>query len=139
VKRIEDFTLDAGERRGLAWLLTRGRSSRKVRHLLIDVNFWKSFIHRRLTTALGDRGSISLFKSADDHRMLCDHLTSERCEIVMAGRTIEEWELIAAGRDNHWLDCLVGAAVAASIQGCALITNSKPPKQRVPLAQMGRK
>ena len=22
-----------------------------------------------------------------------------------------------AGRDNHWLDCLVGSAVAASIQG----------------------
>jgi hypothetical protein len=29
---------------------------------------------------------------------------------------VDEWKAIP-GRDNHWLDCLVGAAVAASFTG----------------------
>ena len=36
------------------------------------------------------------------------------------GRTVDEWKLRAAAVDNHWLDCLVGCAVAASIQGAIL-------------------
>ena len=36
------------------------------------------------------------------------------------GRTVDEWKLRVAGLDNHWLDCLVGAAVAASMQGAVL-------------------
>jgi hypothetical protein len=36
------------------------------------------------------------------------------------GRVVDEWKLRAGGPDNHWLDCLVGCAVAASIQGAVL-------------------
>ena len=36
------------------------------------------------------------------------------------GRTVDEWKLRAAAVDNHWLDCLVGCAVAASVQGAVL-------------------
>jgi len=36
------------------------------------------------------------------------------------GRTVDEWKLRADGRDNHWLDCLVGCAVAASMEGAVL-------------------
>jgi len=36
-----------------------------------------------------------------------------------------------AGLDNHWLDCLVGVAVAASIQGAVLFgTDAKPTPSR---------
>ncbi|HKQ50401.1 MAG TPA: hypothetical protein VJZ71_20170 [Phycisphaerae bacterium] len=31
------------------------------------------------------------------------------------GRTVEEWKLRVDGSDNHWLDGVVGCAVAASI------------------------
>jgi hypothetical protein len=31
------------------------------------------------------------------------------------GRVVDEWKM--GGRDNHWWDCIVGAAVAASIAG----------------------
>jgi hypothetical protein len=48
--------------------------------------------------------------------MLIDHLTAEYPVRVEAkGRVVDEWKM--AGRENHWLDCLVGSAVAASIAG----------------------
>jgi hypothetical protein len=47
------------------------------------------------------------------------------------GRTVDERKLRVDGLDNHWLDCLVGAAVAASIQGAVLFdTDAKPAPSR---------
>ncbi|MCA9139840.1 MAG: hypothetical protein KDB00_23870, partial [Planctomycetales bacterium] len=36
------------------------------------------------------------------------------------GRTVDEWKARPEQPDNHWLDCLVGSAVAASMQGAVL-------------------
>ena len=36
------------------------------------------------------------------------------------GRTVDEWKARPEQPDNHWLDCLVGCAVAASMQGAVL-------------------
>lgn len=36
------------------------------------------------------------------------------------GRTVDEWKSRPEQPDNHWLDCLVGTAVAASMQGALL-------------------
>ena len=33
---------------------------------------------------------------------------------------MDEWKLRVEGLDNHWLDCLVGTAVAASMEGAVL-------------------
>ena len=55
------------------------------------------------------------------------------------GRTVDEWKPRAAAVENHWLDCLVGSAVAASIQGTILPgTDVKPlPKRpRVKLSEL---
>ena len=114
-----------------------GRSS--VRHVVYDTNYWKSFIHARLAVPMGDPGCLSLFGGwhgrpgresvastsrggRDLHRLLAEHLTAEyRVKTEGRGRTVDEWRLRADGRDNHGLDCLVGAAVAASIQGAVLL------------------
>ena len=49
--------------------------------------------------------------------MYVDHLTAERAVRVEArGRIKDEWDL-PGGKDNHYWDTLVGAAVAASICG----------------------
>ncbi len=71
---------------------------------------------------MGDPGCLSLFgRDAARHRLLADHLTSEyRVKTEGRGRTVDEWKLRVTGLDNHWLDCLVGAAVAASMQGAVL-------------------
>ena len=85
-----------------------------------------------------DAGCLSLFGKAgekapaDLHRMLADHLIAEyRVTTEGRGRTHEEWRLRLAGSDNHWLDCAVGCAVAASMQGVSLpVTQSTKPVPR---------
>jgi Phage terminase large subunit (GpA). len=63
---------------------------------------------------LGDPEAITLHDG--NHDMLIVHLTSEfPVRTEARGRVVDEWK--KAGRDNHWFDCLVGAAVAASIAG----------------------
>jgi hypothetical protein len=71
---------------------------------------------------MGDPGCLSLFgRDETAHRLLADHLTSEyRVRAAAQGRTVDEWKLRATRPDNHWLDALVGCAVAASIQGATL-------------------
>jgi len=83
---------------------------------------------------MGDRGCLSLFgEKPDAHRLLADHLTSEfRVKTTGRGRDVDEWKLRPGRPDNHWLDCLTGAAVAASMLGVSL-TETKgegPPGKR---------
>jgi hypothetical protein len=115
-------------------------NQRGLRHVLIDTNFWKSFIHSRLATPMGDPGCLSLFKDAD-HQMLADHLSAEQPTSVTAKeRTVEQWDLIP-NRDNHFLDCLELATVAASVCGSVLTIvgeNVTPPKKRVKLSALAR-
>jgi len=71
---------------------------------------------------MGDPGCLSLFgRQGSEHQLLAEHLTAEyRVRTEARGRIVDEWKLRPDGRDNHWFDCLVGCAVAASIQGAAL-------------------
>ena len=99
----------------------------QVRHVLFDTNWWKSFVHARLGTAMGDHGCLSLFASAD-HRLLADHLTAELPIATEGrGRKVDEWKL-PPGRDNHWFDCLVGCAMLASLVGCRLPAGKPAPR-----------
>jgi len=108
--------------------------------VVFDTNYWKSFVHARLDVAMGDPGCLLLFgRKAEQHRLLAEHLTSEyRVKTQGRGRTVDEWKLRVDGLDNHWLDCLVGSAVAASMQGAALFgTDAKPaPKRRIRLSEL---
>jgi len=45
------------------------------------------------------------------------------------GRVVEDWKVRSGAVDNHWLDCLVGCAVAASTLGVAL-TGMEAVRQR---------
>jgi hypothetical protein len=129
---------------GLNWRVPAVTGKRAVRHVVFDTNYWKSFVHARLAVPIGDPGSMSVFgsgkKAPDLHRLLAEHLTSEyRVRTEGRGRTVDEWKLRAAGADNHWLDGLAGAAVAASMEGCAPpgVTAHVPRvRRRVPLAEL---
>lgn len=102
-----------GDRIGLNWRVGKiGETDH--RSCLYDANFWKSFVAARLRLALGDPEATVLH--AGDHDLLFEHLTAEYPVRTEArGRVVDEWKM--AGRDNHWWDCLVGAAVAASVTG----------------------
>jgi hypothetical protein len=142
---FSDYKPKRGDRVGLHWRVPCVQGRRSIRYALIDTNYWKSFVHARLSVAMGDPGCLSLFahSSSMDHRMLAEHLTAEyRVKTEGRGRQIDEWKLRTPGRDNHWLDCLVGCAVAASMQGCVLFgtdvrqQNNRP---RIKLSSIKRK
>lgn len=120
------------------------RGKRTVRHIVYDTNYWKSFLHARLAVAMGDPGCVSLFgRDAKAHRLLADHLTAEfPVRTEGRGRTLQEWRLRQPGLDNHWLDCAVGAAVAASMCGASLLGGSSPgagrKRQRIKLSEIQR-
>lgn len=137
---FSDYKRKRGDRVGLNWRIPTVNGKRAVRHVVFDTNFWKSFVHARLAVPMGDPGCLSLFgRRPEGHRLIAEHLTAEyRVRTEGRGRTVDEWKLRADSLDNHWLDCLVGAAVAASMQGAVLFaTESKPiPQVRVRLSEL---
>ena len=125
-----------GDRLGLNWRIPNVQGKRSVRHAVFDSNFWKSFVHARLAVPMGDRGCLSLFgRKAGEHELLAGHLTAEyRVRTEARGRIVDEWKLRAGAPDNHWLDCLVGCAVAASVLGAVLPgTDAKTAPARAPI------
>jgi hypothetical protein len=142
---FSEYKRKLGDRVGLNWRIPNVQGKRAVRHVVFDTNYWKSFVHARLAVAMGDPGCLSLFGDSPAlHRLFADHVTAEyRVRTEGRGRTVDEWKLRAAAVDNHWLDCLVGCAVAASIQGAILPgtdakTAARRPKVRLSDLQ-GRK
>ncbi len=82
---------------------------------------------------MGDAGCLSLWGSKPErHRLFAEHLTVEyRVRATARDRTVDEWKLRAGRSENHWFDCLVGCAVAASMQGVVLPgTDERPKKNR---------
>lgn len=119
---FSDYKRKRGDRVGLNWRIPVVTGKRALRHVVFDTNYWKSFAHARLAVPMGDPGCLSLYgQKAGSHRLLAEHLTAEyRVRTEGRGRTVDEWKLRVEGLDNHWLDCLVGCAVAASMQGAVL-------------------
>jgi hypothetical protein len=102
-----------GDRAGLNWLVGKTAEGTQI-EATYDTNFWKTFTSGRLRLGLGDPEAIMLH--AGNHEMLIEHLVAEfPVRVEARGRSVDEWKEVA--RENHWWDCLVGCAVAASITG----------------------
>jgi hypothetical protein len=120
MKPMAEFAAGHG-RVGQHWWIPVVKGRRVLRHVEIDTNYWKTFVHERLATAMGDKGCLSLFGKPGIHRLFADHVTAERrVPTEGRGRRLDEWKLPPQAPDNHWLDCLVGCAAAASIRGVQL-------------------
>jgi hypothetical protein len=141
---FSEYKRKPGDRIGHNWRIPNVHGKRAVRHVVYDTNFWKSFVHARLAVPMGDRGCLSLFgDSPAQHRLLAEHLTSEfRVKTEGRGRTVDEWKMRPERGDNHWFDCLVGCAVAASMQGATLLGaggTAPPTRERVSFAELQRR
>jgi hypothetical protein len=141
---FHEYRRRPGDRVGLNWRMPNVHGKRAVRHVVYDTNYWKSFCQARLAVPLGDRGCLSLFgDSPDMHRLFAEHLTAEyRVKTEGRGRTVDEWKWRPEHGDNHWLDGLVGCAVAASLQGVSLpgTGEAAPAKRaRVSFAELQRR
>jgi hypothetical protein len=141
---FSEYKRKRGDRVGHNWRIPNVAGKRAIRHAVYDTNYWKSFIHTRLAVAIGDKGCLSLFgNKAETHRLFADQLTAEyRVKTEGRGRTVDEWKMRPDQTDNHWFDCLVGCAVAASIQGAVLPgtdVKSSAKRERVKLSSLQRK
>lgn len=90
---------------------------------LLDANYWKSFVHSRLSTPTGDDGSLSFFKPelVTTHQMLAEHCRSEiRSETVKGPRTVHIWTQPDSKPDNDLFDVLAGCCAMAGIKGARL-------------------
>lgn len=137
---FSDYKRKRGERVGLNWRVPLVIGKRAVRHVVYDTNYWKSFVQSRLRVAMGDAGCLSIYGDVPAHHgLFASHLTSEyRTRTEGRGRVVDEWKLRADGVDNHWLDCVVGAAVAASMQGCTLFGTqvTRERRERIKLSAL---
>jgi len=93
-----------------------------VRLCTYDANYWKRFAHRRFKTPRGEGGCMTLFGTKpDQHRLFADHMVSERAlTIHHIYGSQEVWQKRQPSLENHWLDCVTGATVAASSLGLKL-------------------
>jgi hypothetical protein len=134
-----------GERTGFHWRLSlpeRGSG----RTLLFDPDPYKSLLFERLTTPPGGGTALTLFgRSAGAHALFAEHLAAEySTPATLRGVTFDKWEVRPDRPDNHLLDCLVLAAVAASLAGLQWSAAGQPvapqaPRRRtVSLAELQR-
>ena len=133
-KPMSEYRRKRGDRLGYHYLIPALKNRAHGRHVLIDSNFWKSFIHTRIAVAKGDPGSLTFFGDKPAaHRMLADHLTAESV-VQTEGPygVVDEWHPLPNNPDNHLLDVIAGCACAASIEGAALPAagKSRPYRRR---------
>lgn len=131
---MSEYRKKPGERLGLNWYMPSVTGKRAIRHVVFDTNFWKSFVHSRLGTSIGDHGCLTLWGSRPVvHELYSEHMTAEyRIKTAGRGRTVDEWRLRPERSDNHWLDCTVGCAVIASMLGSALPETQGIAQRREP-------
>lgn len=138
---MDQWTGRPGERRGFNWIIPAPKPG-EPRFITYDANFWKSFLVARLNTPMGSPGALTLYGSeVAAHQLLADHLLAEyRVRTSGRGREIDEWKLRPERPDNHWLDCLAGNMVAASMCGVRLADQDAgaPQRRRVKFSEQAR-
>lgn len=93
-----------------------------VKALQVNVDHWKTFIQRRLTEPRDTDTAITLFRTdRRSHISFSQHLAAEQrfTEMVKDRGMVVRWTRKAAA--NHWLDCVVMAAVGCHLDGARII------------------
>lgn len=131
MRPFSEYVKRPGDRVGMNWRIAGKAGEKQVPMLTGDTNYWKSFIRARLATPDNDAGSLTFFgEDTQRHRLIAEHLTSEY-SVKTEGREriVYQWQRLP-NRDNHWLDCIVGCAIAASEQGITLPGTEGAPKKK---------
>lgn len=135
---IADYTPKPGEVFGDHWYRPAVKGAQEFPHVRPDTNHWKSWIHEHLLIAPGDPGALTVFgRDPNAHELLAQHISDSETfkETFGHGRTVREWTLKPNKPDNHWFDCIVGCAVAASLCGLRQAGEPKRPRRPTPPRQ----
>ena len=130
---LSDYERRPGETHGHFWYIPNVRRKGEFPHVVVDVNYWKTFVHGALATAAGDPGCLALFgRKPHEHELFAEHIAHSETwvETHGQGRVVHEWSTRPTKPDNHWLDCLVGCAVAASMCGVRAPGQDAPPTRQ---------
>lgn len=131
---MDQWRKESGCRMGHFWRrFTRGDKPR----IEIDGNYWKSFVAERCR-AEHAVGITWWGSNGRAHECWADQLSAEYAVRVSGrGRTVSEWRN-RPGRDNHYWDALVGAAVGNSELGGTIMGQApaKPPRPRLSVRAM---
>lgn len=117
---MNEWKIKPGERQGDSWVVRMPPKFPFAKLVEFDANVWKSKIHRAFMLPSIQPGSMSLFgTNPKEHELFADHVgNSERpIETSGRGRKVNCWKILPGRPDNHWFDCVVGSAVAASVEG----------------------
>lgn len=130
---MTEYRKNIGDKIGYNWYIAGKKSRAKGASRVVeyDTNFWKSFFRTRLR----DGGAFGVFgdsRNIERHRMLAEQLSAETSVATSGrGRVVDVWTC-KPGRDNHFLDCVVGCFVCASMRGCnALSAKGAPPARGI--------
>jgi hypothetical protein len=134
-KPMDQYVRKPGEHIGDHWMLPSlaGKSAATGgRYVVIDANHWKTCVHDGLSAPVGNAGGITIWGNRpEEHRLLSEQLTAEYfVDAEGPWGKVRVWKQFANHPDNHWLDCLSGAAVAASMSGCKARTPGTPVAKR---------
>lgn len=134
-----------GERAGHHWRLTLGTGSGRGRQVQFDPDAWKSVAHGSAAIPEGGRSGLTLFgNDPQDHELFAEHCAAESSEpATLKGDTFDKWSIKPGRSDNHLLDALVLAYVAASVQGLQLkadgsANNTPAERKKVKLSDLMR-
>jgi phage terminase large subunit GpA-like protein len=108
----------------------------QVQLVEIDADFWKTWVHERLSAPIDQLGAMTFYKaSPQEHFTLAKHLTAEtKTEEFIAGRgVVTKWQRLR--RQNHWFDAIYAACAAGHAAGVRLIEQELPPKKAITLAE----
>jgi len=130
-KPMSSYSRRPGETMGHHWYIPSVRQTAEFPHVASDVNYWKTTVHNALFTAAGEPGSLTIFGQGRDHELFAQHVAASETWTTTQGhgRTVHEWTQLPSKPDNHWLDCLAGCAVAASMEGILLPGHEQPARR----------
>ncbi|MBI5725027.1 MAG: phage terminase large subunit family protein [Planctomycetes bacterium] len=129
---MSGYARRVGQTLGHYWYIPNVSRTAEFPHVASDVNYWKTFLHGALAAPAGDPGSMTIFGQAGEHELFARHIAASETWTATQGhgRTVLEWTPLPGRPDNHWLDCLVGCAVAASMLGVRLQGQAAPNRRR---------
>jgi len=106
---------------------------RACRLLEFDADKWKSWLHARWSTPMGEPGAATVFRVVrnQEHLTFAKHLTAEKkvSEYKAGVGMIEKWE--RERKDNHWFDAHVLSAIAGSMCGAPISISAAVVKKRL--------
>lgn len=113
-------------------LIATVKASQWRRVVYVDVDHWKGWAHKRISTPAGQPGALTLFAGGPrDHLLFARHVTAERQEEEFVAGKGQQVRWVRLRSANHLLDALTYSCVGGHMAGARIEsgdrTQADPP------------